>query len=106
MVWKRNPARETLVRLLGSHCLGCGTWDYEVLEIDHVVPVSKKPRPRRPDQLLLAIRNGTMLQSELQLLCANCHRKKTLHSNMPLEALRAWSKASNYIWVERGSPLK
>ena len=66
--------RKSLIRWMGGKCVGCGLEDEVVLEFDHIDRKSKS-------FLLSAV--GTKWSRLLeeakkcQLLCANCHTKKT-----------------------------
>ena len=62
---------------MSNPCLGCGETNPTVLEFDHINPKDKK------GNIATMIRGGysvgTILKEALkcQILCANCHRKKT-----------------------------
>ena len=74
----REKDREIAIRLLGGCCMACGMDDPDVLEFDHIQPLHRKTNN---------IKNKSGASSEIikrsdrdrvfQLLCANCHRKKT-----------------------------
>ena len=66
-----------MLDLLGAQCVACYLVDRDVLEIDHIEPVAKSGQPRGHAMILSAIRKGKMMTSDLQVLCANCHRRKT-----------------------------
>lgn len=76
--------RARALKHLGGKCVNCGNDDLEVLEGDHLY------NNRKSCQILDLIKlyNKNMLESEhIQLLCRNCHRKKTniWHSLKALE---------------------
>jgi 5-methylcytosine-specific restriction endonuclease McrA len=64
---------------LGGKCCYCGNDDWNVLEIDHVNGDGKLERAQvAKDRMLREIANAKdNTKSRYQLLCANCHRKKT-----------------------------
>lgn len=63
--------RGECIQLLGGKCKKCGNNEEEILEFDHVIPVRNRKVKRRN---LYEIRERPELY---QLLCANCHRRKT-----------------------------
>lgn len=67
--YKERKRRE-LIQLLGGKCTNCGEVDWVILEFDHIEPI----RGRREYSLLEEVRK---YPERFQLLCANCHRKKT-----------------------------
>ena len=65
-------------------CASCGHDDIEVLEIDHISPIKRKSNGLKEmagDNLRRCVvkehRAGTNVREICQLLCANCHVKKT-----------------------------
>jgi 5-methylcytosine-specific restriction endonuclease McrA len=64
------------IEALGGCCVieECGEMDPDVLEIDHIVPVRGRKRPS-PRMVYLAVLRGET--ANLQVTCANCHRRKT-----------------------------
>jgi 5-methylcytosine-specific restriction endonuclease McrA len=94
--WRRNnPQRElsmarirgrrylarrriTLLELLGAFCRFCGETDDAVLVFDHIIPVGHKARGvRAGSDLLCLMRRGLLSPFSIQVLCANCHARKT-----------------------------
>lgn len=83
--WKRKE-REKLrmkaIKILGGKCAKCNEDDLIVLEIDHINPIL-----RGRNELMMSRKSGINLTrkivsgkvsiEEYQLLCANCHRRKT-----------------------------
>ena len=66
-----------LVKLLGNKCIKCGIDDIRVLDIDHIDP-SLKVRPKNLHYPLnRRLKEWYDNISNLQLLCANCHRIHT-----------------------------
>ncbi len=57
---------------LGGVCNMCGESDFRVLQIDHIMPKKKQIPSARV--FVDIIRGDT---SNVQLLCANCHARKT-----------------------------
>jgi 5-methylcytosine-specific restriction endonuclease McrA len=80
-VW-RNKNKEFIKKYLTEHpCVRCGYSDIRALDFDHINPASKIKSIGR-------LMNGTasieLLMTEIekcQVLCANCHRIKTLENN-------------------------
>lgn len=60
--WKKR--RDAVVRRDGFRCVICGS--YGPLEVDHIIPVAK---------------GGSWEPTNLQTLCSDCHRRKTLDDN-------------------------
>ena len=65
-------------------CASCGNDDMEVLEIDHKIPINRNKhglKKQAGDNLKRWIIKehsaGTDVRQQLQILCANCHLKKT-----------------------------
>lgn len=78
-MWRRNKNivfRDKAFELLGGNCVRCGQTDREVLEIDHEHCENRTNR-LTGSGLKEAIVRGQVALKGLQLLCANCHRKKT-----------------------------
>jgi 5-methylcytosine-specific restriction endonuclease McrA len=69
-------ARARLLKILGPFCAFCGETDDVLLEIDHKAPIRSRER-RGPVPILLALRTGRENPFNLQVLCANCHTRKT-----------------------------
>jgi 5-methylcytosine-specific restriction endonuclease McrA len=72
----RWPTKLRLQEQLGGKCVKCGEADPIVLDFDHIIPSTK--------QFTLSSNNLSRPEEELQaelskcqLLCANCHRRKT-----------------------------
>jgi 5-methylcytosine-specific restriction endonuclease McrA len=65
--------RLQLILDLGGKCKRCGNDDIDVLEFDHIVPLWSKNR-----EYGNILREVKKFPERFQLLCANCHRKKTL----------------------------
>lgn len=69
-------AQEIVWNALDSGCLVCGESDKMVLEFDHRDPSEKETNI----SILIRCSNLTKLNNELSkcdVLCANCHRRKT-----------------------------
>ncbi len=74
----RQEARTFIMQYLTEHpCSKCGESDIRVLEFDHIVAKEKK------GNISQMIANGLSLKTikeeieKCDVLCANCHRKKT-----------------------------
>lgn len=66
--------REEALSVLGGTCVVCGETDLRVLQIDHIKPIRTKSRGAR-NGFHKSIVDG--LVDNLQVLCANCHARKT-----------------------------
>lgn len=69
--------RIQVIEKLGGKCTGCGISDIDVLQFDHILPIKETGEKRIRNRLALF---GAILKNKLiniQLLCANCHMKKT-----------------------------
>lgn len=76
-VYERN--RNKTLDLLGGSCKICEISDYDVLQIDHIEPINKSCRNRLcNEKLFKRIVSGSLSLDNLQILCANCHMKKTV----------------------------
>ena len=73
--------RMALLERLGGRCLYCGEYDPLVLQIDHRYGDGASDRLRGKGKgryrRLLALSDGELDKLALQVLCANCHLKKT-----------------------------
>lgn len=67
--WYSNQ-RKKLVNLLGGKCVVCGETEEDFLEFDHIKPV----RGKREGNSIMQVKKHP---ERFQLLCANCHRRKT-----------------------------
>jgi 5-methylcytosine-specific restriction endonuclease McrA len=65
--------------MLGAWCNLCGETDETVLELDHKAPVKHVSRGLASggDRTYYHLRTGKESPFNLQVLCANCHRRKT-----------------------------
>jgi len=72
----RIERRKILIKHLGGKCNNCGCDDHEVLEFDHIDPKTKTIAISR--NMFLAL--DTLLEElkKCQLLCVQCHTKKTM----------------------------
>lgn len=67
--------REAVIRLLGGRCVVCGETDLDVLVIDHIVPIRRGKRRTKSGRVKpVPHRVG---DSNLQVLCANDHARKS-----------------------------
>ena len=74
-----NPKRLEIIEILGGHiCKHCGIEDPRVLEIDHVFGNGKEMPLSDKDIMDIYIDNPHLCKTELQILCRNCHRIKSL----------------------------
>jgi len=73
--------REELIEILGgSKCKYCQTQDARVLQIDHVFGNGKEMPLSKKDVIQIYLDNPYMANQELQILCCNCHRIKSITS--------------------------
>ena len=73
-------SREHLLDLFGPFCSMCGESDPTVLQFDHVAPERRRgwrARGRAIVDVLCAMRSKDMRPFGFQVLCANCHVRKT-----------------------------
>lgn len=71
----RVGMRSAVVDALGGRCVWCGFSDERGLEIDHIIPIRKQSKDRKPNVMYRQIMLGE--RDNLQLLCGTCHRFKT-----------------------------
>lgn len=75
-----TKVRAKLHDALGGVCSFCGESDATVLVVDHKISRGGRSNDKRdtgPSSTLAALRNGRESPFSLQLLCANCHARKT-----------------------------
>lgn len=78
-----NKHREALVEILGGFiCKNCSIDDERVLQIDHVYSNGKEMPLSNASIIQYYIENPDIAYEELQVLCCNCHRIKTLESGV------------------------
>ena len=81
--WKAHKKKSwwarklTLLKDLGGKCRACGNDDIRVLEINHKNRAKKTRPPRRHYNHANRMREWLSNLSNLELLCANCHRIHT-----------------------------
>lgn len=71
-----------IMDFLGGKCSTCSISDKRVLQFDHISPIKRKHNNsswgrRTGSNLVSAILKGDEDLSNIQLLCANCHMRKT-----------------------------
>jgi len=76
-----NSKRLEIIQILGGYkCKHCANDDPRVLEIDHVFGNGKE-MPLSDNSILdIYLDNPHLLKTELQILCRNCHRIKSLEN--------------------------
>jgi 5-methylcytosine-specific restriction endonuclease McrA len=104
----QSVAKQQMLDLLGPFCNLCGETDPVVLQFDHKAPMRYPRNQRRPGpgSLMAAFRAGKESLFNVQVLCANCHARKT---NMEHHQMgpQSESTADKYgrdlpkIWVMR-----
>jgi len=71
---RRRAKRNKVLEYLGGKCVNCGNTDLEVLEGDHL---NQDRKLWQITDLLKMYRMGILETIKIQLLCCNCHRKKS-----------------------------
>lgn len=66
-----------IMKLLGGKCVKCGNTDFRVLDINHKDKNKKKRPPKLHYTMSNRLREWSKNISNLELLCANCHRIHT-----------------------------
>lgn len=100
--------RSELISLLGEVCAFCGEQDASVLRVDHKAPILRRGRQvsgTTMGGILAALKKGTENPFNLQLLCANCHNRKTRTERLSLfhhaEGFEYKARKSNArVWNE------
>lgn len=83
----RTILREAAIQKLGGKCNHCSISDIRVLDIDHINADGNIEREQLHEfEILRRIISGDFL--DYQLLCANCHRLKTIEDRERLQASR------------------
>lgn len=77
----RARTRQKAIELLGSVCCVCGMDDPDVLEFDHIEPVLRRTTGEKRKDVYKIINACKDPLAEFQLLCSNCHTKKTRMNN-------------------------
>ena len=72
----RLEVKKKAVDKLGGRCVDCGIDELDVLEIDHIVPCGSR-REGSGTMFYRQIMNGKVQLENLQILCGNCHNRKT-----------------------------
>jgi predicted HNH restriction endonuclease len=84
---RRNwELRGQVITLLGSKCTVCGIPDRRVLQVDHIQPVHRVERHGYQVRDYKRIISGE--ETNVQLLCANCHMIKTAEDFSHYSTLR------------------
>jgi 5-methylcytosine-specific restriction endonuclease McrA len=66
---------------LGDRCVVCGMDDPDVLEFDHIEPLFRKSSGIKSKDTYQEVLRHDNPTEVFQLLCANCHAKKTRSNN-------------------------
>lgn len=75
---KTFERRFIVLEFLGGECVECGESDKRCLQIDHIEPILRKPGDTRYGyKTVLDVYMDREATEKLQILCANCHCKKT-----------------------------
>lgn len=72
-----DALKRQAIMKLGGKCVVDGIAELDVLEIDHIVPIKQAVRRGSGTTWYNAILKDRTDVSNLQVLCANCHRRKT-----------------------------
>lgn len=71
--------RQAIINVLGDYkCKHCGNADSRVLEIDHIFGNGKEMPLSDKNIVDIYLDNPHLCKTELQILCRNCHRIKSL----------------------------
>lgn len=73
----RERRRIRVLEKMGGKCATCGINDTMVLQIDHITPLNTGKARLTLTQLFPKILRDEYDMTSLQLLCANCHMRKT-----------------------------
>ena len=77
-----NPKRLDLIEIIGGHiCKHCQNDDRRVLQVDHIWGNGQEMPLNKVTVLDYYLDNPEMAIEELQVLCCNCHRIKSLENN-------------------------
>lgn len=76
--------RAIIIDKLGAKCAQCGNNDPVVLEIDHINNDGNKHRKEKDHYHILKDWASGIDLDRIQLLCANCHRRKMSGENIKL----------------------
>jgi hypothetical protein len=66
-----------IIKKLGGKCRQCGETDFRVLDINHIDRIKKNIPPKRSYSWEFRIKDWLNNMDNLELLCANCHRRHT-----------------------------
>jgi predicted restriction endonuclease len=77
----RIRQRTKAIHLLGSRCEVCGMDDQDVLEFDHIEPILRRSSGHKNRDVYKEVIRDENRHERFQLLCANCHTKKTRINN-------------------------
>lgn len=75
---RSRKLRNDAIKYLGGKCVKCGISELEVLELDHILNDGAYQRDIKKQysyKMWKQILNGE--RTDIQVLCANCHRRKT-----------------------------
>lgn len=76
-----NPKREELIEIIGGMvCKHCSITDSRILQIDHILGNGSDMPLSKGYILDIYLDNPYLAKKELQILCCNCHRIKSLES--------------------------
>jgi 5-methylcytosine-specific restriction endonuclease McrA len=78
VIERNERIKARLLVSLGTFCVFCGETDPVVLEVDHIIPHPRVQGLRKGFPVLLAqLRREDESPFNLQVICANCHARKT-----------------------------
>ena len=79
---RRTAKRHAAINKLGGSCNVCGIDDSDVLQFDHIIPIKRKTnKVKKGRDNYYYVLNDEHPEKTFQLLCANCHTKKTRVNN-------------------------
>ena len=74
---KMRDRKDAIIKALGGKCVNCGISDVRVLDINHIDRHKKGMAPNRQFTTARRLKEWSKNLSNLELLCANCHRIHT-----------------------------
>lgn len=77
----RKRQRDKAINILGGVCMVCGMDDHDVLEFDHIEPLLRRTIGHKVRDVYKEVIKHKDPTQDFQLLCANCHTKKTRMNN-------------------------
>lgn len=97
---EHNRLRLAVIQRYGGKCVQCDESDPAVLQLDHIKPISNSRRKRVSSSVMYRRKLARSNRDpNLQVLCANCHARKTYKDNS-VSVDVCWKK---YVKLTRGN---